>query len=153
MPVMLTRKSSSHSSSVVSTTDGPCTSSMPALFERTSIRPNRLDDLAHDLVDGGPVGQVEGEGQRPAPGRLLDLRARLLDVLGRPGRDDDLGALLGEANADGAADPRAGAGHERHLVRRHGRPHVPRLVVTPGSSFLGERGSPGCSTASQSVNR
>jgi hypothetical protein len=98
--------------------------------------------LLDNCVDGCPVRHVEAEAGRTLPTGVLDLGARLLDVIRVPRGDYDVGALLGESYADGAADSGAGARDQRDL---------PADAVAHG--FLTARGARGCSTAAQSVKR
>src|SRR5207244_10882777 len=60
--------------------------------------------------------EVAGEGQRVAAGAVADLLRGLLHVLGRPAAERHARALLGQHLGARAAEPLAGAAHDRHLV-------------------------------------
>jgi len=72
-------------------------------------------DVRSDGAAGGAIGDVEPE--------VVRLAAGLDDVGGRCGRrlaidisSNDLRALAGEAQRDGAADPGAGTGHHSGMI-------------------------------------
>ena len=77
----------------------------------------RGDDLLHHGVDGGSLGDIQRQADRPAADRLGGGRRLLLQDIG----DHDPGALGGEALADGGADPARPAGDDGDLVPKlHG---------------------------------
>jgi hypothetical protein len=71
-----------------------------------------------ERIGGGRVGEV-GPGRDRAAAEAADRRGGLFGRVGARGvRDDDVVAVLGEPQRDGAADPARGAGDERD---RHAR--------------------------------
>ena len=76
-------------------------------------------ELAFDATDAflreAPRGDVAGNGEAAAAGGG-DAARRLLELGGRARDERDAGALLGEAQRDGAADAAAGAGDEHGAV-------------------------------------
>ncbi len=80
------------------------------------MRPNRSTTCPDDVVDRRPLADVEGDAERRSARSLLGEPAGLLDVARRLRRDDNVGALLGETDAHGAADAGARSGDERDLA-------------------------------------
>src|SRR5262245_19217802 len=74
--------------------------------------PEAIDHAFDAARNRGAVADVDREREHVLP----HFASNRLDVLLRPRRDDDRGTLLGEARADGAADPRPPARHERDLA-------------------------------------
>jgi hypothetical protein len=100
---------------------------------------------AAELVDGALdqlpavrlVADVAAHDHGPPPG-VLDEPARLLGVLvlGEVG-DEHVGALAGEGEGHGAADPRIRPGHERDPVGQAAEAAVGLLPVVGGRPHLG----------------
>ena len=102
---------------------------MPALLNRMSIRPKRVDGRVHGGRDGRVVAHVGGEGEAldaelrgtraASESRSADDAHRVARVAQRP-RDVEramLRALAGERERGGAPLAVRGAGDERHPAR------------------------------------
>ncbi len=110
---------------------------MPALLNRMSIRPKRLDRGVHGGRDGRVVPHVgrEGEAQGPEAPALLgqagEIGARAECVAGvgqRPGDVErrDPRAFPGQRHGHGAALAMRGAGDERDLAGEAGHQRAPQ---------------------------
>ena len=88
---------------------------MPALLTRMSTRPNSAIAASTSAVQDVGVGDVGGHRQRPAPGRPHQ-RGGLLEPVGAPGAEGDVGAGLGEALGEGHAEAAGRAGDHRDLA-------------------------------------
>src|SRR5712664_4164222 len=76
-------------------------------------RSQRALDLAESPVDRDNIGHIGGEGQRTAAG-TLDQPYRLGQFLGRSRQHRDGPALRRQRLGEGAAQPAAAAGYDRH---------------------------------------
>src|SRR6185437_240223 len=85
-----------------------------------------LDGRLDAALDDRAVRDVPRNGERLGAGPL-DLGDAVVERLGVPGRDDDLGAALAGEPRNRAPEPARGAGDDDHLLV-HGPLGHPRLL-------------------------
>ena len=115
--------------------DGRALDAARAVDEDVDL-PERGEDGVPRLLERGAVGDVGGGADR-LPAARLDLLRRRLDRLRRARAGHDVGAGLGHAQRERAADPGGAAEDDRHLARQvqrgvtHALPPIARRRVRP----------------------